>query len=272
MTPGTIRSRTFIRRVGHQMAYSVWKCVSEERLWNEKWWTEVRTQTHVLRQRGDLTAGVFAPYIRFCCGPIVPILQGIRRLPAHTGAIRLRSDSTSWFRSYTPFSELYPAVVTNIFVFTQSFQASVGLYSQIVRCRSIPLHSTYSQITIRKHVIVTRRVAYASSRKAFDSVRCWCRDIGTQTVCIHRCSRFQEIRDRNFIGIVHRTMWRARFGPVVRQTTKWNECRKKYCGRSSFICLFFTERWFVLTVVSGYPILACLTLARGTDRLSWNAV
>jgi hypothetical protein len=111
----------------------------------------------------------------------------------------------------TPYFELYPAVLTDIFVFTRSFQASVGLYSQTGRYRSIPLHSMYSQITICKHVIVTRRVPYASSRKAFDSVRCWCKDIGTQPVCIHRCSRFQEICDRNFIGRVPKEILRQVF-------------------------------------------------------------
>lgn len=107
--------------------------------------------------------------------------------------------------SLIPDLELYPALLT-FCIFTRSFQASVGSYSQVGRYRSF-LHLHKSPFTN----VSSFHAPYASSRKAFGIARCWFRDPGKQPARIHRCSRFQEMRDRNFIGITPKETLRQVF-------------------------------------------------------------
>jgi hypothetical protein len=64
---------------GRTVAHSVWRCVSDRSCAECKWRVAVRTRT--------LVAGTLDPAI---C-PSVVVLRAVSKLPAHSGAVRLRS-------------------------------------------------------------------------------------------------------------------------------------------------------------------------------------
>lgn len=56
-------SHNCIRTRGREIAYNVWKCMSDEALGN-KYALVVKIQPHVFRKRGNTTAGTYASSIR----------------------------------------------------------------------------------------------------------------------------------------------------------------------------------------------------------------
>jgi len=88
-----LKSWTVSHSQGHAMPYSIWECMSEWHWMEHKWCTEVRTQTNVFGKRHNSVAGIFAS-LTPCCDPHSFIPYAVSHLPAHAGAIRLRSYST----------------------------------------------------------------------------------------------------------------------------------------------------------------------------------
>jgi hypothetical protein len=82
---------------GRAVAHSVWRCVSDRSCAECKWRVAVRTRT--------LVAGTLDPAI---C-PSVVILRAVSKLPAHSGAVRLRSGSNG--RGHPRYSEHNAVIV-----------------------------------------------------------------------------------------------------------------------------------------------------------------